>query len=49
MIPHGCDHFCAYIGIDWADTKRDFSLQSADGEQKEFGCFSHQVSRQHFA
>lgn len=43
MNPFACDHFSAFIGIDWADTKHDFCLQAADSEQREFGCFSHQV------
>ena len=38
-----CDHFSAFIGIDWADMKHDFCFQAADGGQREFGCFAHQV------
>ncbi len=43
MSTLSCDHFSVFIGIDWADTKHDFCLQAADGEQREFGCFAHQV------
>jgi transposase len=37
--------FAAYVGIDWADAKHDVCLQAAGSEQREFGCFLHQVER----
>ena len=37
--------YTAFIGIDWADTKHDICLQAADGEQREFDSFPHQVDR----
>jgi transposase len=36
--------FTAFIGIDWADTKHDICIQSADDE-REFDVISHQVER----
>ncbi len=37
--------FTAFIGIDWADTKHDICIQSADGDNREFDVIAHQVER----
>ena len=37
--------FVAYVGIDWADTKHDICLQSAQDTRREFSCITHQVER----
>jgi transposase len=37
--------FTAFIGIDWADTKHDVCIQSAEGEEREFDVIAHQVER----
>jgi hypothetical protein len=36
--------YTAFIGIDWADTKHDICLQTADSEHREFTCLPHQVA-----
>lgn len=38
-------HFTAYIGIDWADTKHDICLQDAASGERQFDCIPHQVER----
>ncbi|MFT6046883.1 MAG: hypothetical protein ACI9WC_002594 [Arenicella sp.] len=35
--------FTAFIGIDWADTKHDICLQSANSDRREFNCIPHKV------
>lgn len=42
MSTPACAKFAAQIGLDWADTKRDFCLQPGRGGPREFGRFSHQ-------
>ncbi len=37
--------FTAFIGIDWADTKHDICIQSADADEREFYVIPHQVER----
>jgi len=37
--------FVAFVGIDWADTKHDICLQSAQDTRREFSCIAHQVER----
>lgn len=37
------NQFTAFVGIDWADSKHDFCLQSADSNKREFGRFNHAV------
>ena len=37
--------FTAFIGIDWADTKHDICIQSADADEREFDVIPHQVDR----
>jgi transposase len=37
--------FTAFIGIDWADTKHDICIQSADGGEREFDVIPHQVEQ----
>lgn len=34
-------HFAAHIGLDWADRKHDFCLQSSDSSDFEYGLFEH--------
>ncbi|MBW1891980.1 MAG: IS110 family transposase [Deltaproteobacteria bacterium] len=36
--------FTAFIGLDWADTKHDVCVQAAGCQEREFGCFPHQVA-----
>jgi transposase len=43
--PRSDGQFTAFVGIDWADAKHDVCVQSAHGEEREFGCFAHQVDR----
>jgi transposase len=38
-------HFTAYVGIDWADTKHDICLQAGDDNHRQFDCIPHQVDR----
>lgn len=38
-------HFTAYVGIDWADTKHDICLQAAGDANHQFDCIPHQVDR----
>ena len=38
-------HFTAYVGIDWADTKHDICLQVGDDNHRQFDCILHQVDR----
>lgn len=38
-------HFVAYVGIDWADTKHDICVQAGDGNHREFDCIPHKVDR----
>lgn len=38
-------HFTAYVGIDWADTKHDICLQAAGESDRQFDCIPHQVER----
>ena len=38
-------HFVAYVGIDWADTKHDICVQAGDGDHREFDCIPHKVDR----
>ena len=33
--------FAAHIGLDWADKKHDFCLQTAGSEALEYGTFCH--------
>ncbi|MGI9284311.1 MAG: IS110 family transposase [Pseudomonadales bacterium] len=35
--------FKAHVGIDWADTKHDVCVQSADGDEREFDVITHRV------
>jgi hypothetical protein len=35
--------FAAFIGIDWADTKHDLCLQTADGEKRELVVLPHRA------
>ena len=35
--------FTAYVGIDWANSKHDVCIQSADGGKREFDVIAHQV------
>lgn len=44
MKTHSLDHYSAYVGIDWADTKHDFCIQcsSEDALQKSFGVIPHE-------
>ena len=31
-------HFTAYVGIDWANTKHDICLQAGDDDHRQFDC-----------
>ena len=35
--------FAAFVGIDWADTKHDVCIQSADSLRREFAVIPHKV------
>jgi transposase len=37
--------YTAYIGIDWADSKHDIYIQSAESDQREFSQISHQAEK----
>ena len=37
--------FTAYVGIDWANSKHDVCIQSADGGKREFDVILHQVEQ----
>lgn len=41
MAPSSSPTFTAHIGIDWADRKHDFCLQSRHAPQREFGTIEH--------
>jgi hypothetical protein len=43
MAPQLMQQFAAYVGIDWADRKHDFCLQTGGGDTVEFGCLPHRV------
>ena len=45
MAPLSNQHFKAFVGIDWADTKHDICLQQAGDDRREFDCIAHQVTR----
>jgi Transposase len=44
MSPLSDQHFAAYVGIDWADTKHDICLQAAADTKREFSCIPHQAT-----
>jgi hypothetical protein len=35
--------YAAFVGIDWADTKHDICIQSADSLRREFAVIPHKV------
>ena len=35
--------YAAFVGIDWADTKHDVCIQSADSLRREFAVIPHKV------
>src|ERR1039457_5825680 len=43
--PLATQHFTAYVGIDWADTKHDICLQALGNESREFDCIDRKSTR----
>src|SRR5258708_18410891 len=43
MATRTTQHFAAFVGIDWGDTKHDFCLQESGVDRVESGCIPHRV------